>query len=162
MKKDMVNPFAACELRIPADFLADVKKFTATFSPEDGREPDPDRTPFRRYVDIWWVGLGIGVGDNRRIETPPGGWHKFMDGLVLQSDPWRVTQLQMLGLAWAGGSIGLADPGKIIAQANEYAAHGIEVLLSAMVGKTEPIWAVSELMKERCAKDLPEKGPDAA
>lgn len=157
MKKDIVNPFATSELRIPASLHEEVRKFTDRFTPEEGQDADPDRTPFKRFVDLWWAGLAIGVADERRIESPTDGWHKFTDGVILQSDPWRVTQLQMLGLVWSEDAGKLPEPNKIMARANEYAAHGIEVLLGIMVGKTEPIFHLSEALKDRCVKAAAEQ-----
>lgn len=150
MKKDVINPFSTSELRIPKECLEEVRRLTATFSAEGGEERDPDRVPFRRYVDFWWAGLGIGVAEGKKVETPAGGWHKFMDGIVLQSDPWRVLHLQLLGLAWTGDSASLGEPNKTVAIANEYAAYGIQVIVSALSGQTEPAWVLTQMMRERC------------
>ena len=152
MKKEVINPFATSELRIPEESWNDVRKFTSTFKPEEGAEPDLDRAPFRRYVDLWWAGLLIGINEGKRVENPPGGWHKFIDGVVLGTDPWRVFQLQLLGMAWKGDSSILAEPNRIIGIANEYAAHGIHVLLGVMVGQTEPVWPLGKELRERCTK----------
>jgi hypothetical protein len=151
MKRDLVNPFATCELRLPAGLVDDVRRYTSTFTAEGGGEPDPDRTPFRRYVDVWWAAIALGASEDKRVENPPGGWHKFIDGVILQSDPWRITQLQMLGLAWLGGPAALAEPAKIVARANEYAAYGLPVLLEVMAGQTEPVWELSHFLRERCS-----------
>lgn len=150
MKKEIVNPFATCELRLPADCVAEVKKFTSTFGPEDGKEADPDRTPFRRYVDVWWAGMALGASEGKKASNPPAGWHKFMDGVILQSDPWRVVQLQMLGLAWNKDPAVLADPARILAEANEYAGYGVPVLLRVMTGQPEPMFELSHFLREKC------------
>jgi len=121
-----------------------VRRFTSTFREEGGPEPDIDKTPFDRYVDLWWAGLCIGVQLGHR--TTPTEWHRFIDGVVLTSDPWRITHLELLAVALEGPEI-IRQPSKIVTMANEYAATGIRVLVEAMVGRSDPIWAVTSFFK---------------
>lgn len=154
VKREIVNPFATSELRLPESCVADVRRFTATFSQEESQSaPDADKTPFRRYVDVWWVGMAIGVAQERLIEDPAGGWHKFIDGVILQSDPWRVVHMQMLGLAWFKDPSVLGDPGRIIARANAHAAYGVPKVLDALSGAPVPMFELSHYLREMCKPD---------
>jgi hypothetical protein len=135
------NPYANLPLRIPKHEWEAVRRFTITFRPEDRSRPDIDRSPFDRYVDLWWAAICIGVREGRRSVPPE--WHDFVTGVVLNQDPWRIRQLELIGLAETEDPAVLEEPGRIIAIANEYAATGIPALIDAMTGQTEPIWAVT-------------------
>ena len=45
--------------------------------------------------------------------------HRFIDGVVLSTDAWRVVQLQLLAVAQTGDIKILEDPAAIIQLANE-------------------------------------------
>ena len=128
-----------------------VRRLTTTFRQEGGSKSDPDKSPFGRYVDLWWAGLCLGVHEGRR--TRPDGWHKFNDGGVLSSDPWRISQLQLMAVGHTGGTEVLKDPGEVIAIANEFAATGLPILADAVTGKSLPIMAATELIRERCESE---------
>jgi hypothetical protein len=55
----------------------------------------------------------------------------------------------MLGIAEHKDAEVLKNPSDIITMANEYAATGLQRLTEAMLGKSEPIWAVSQFLKEQ-------------
>jgi hypothetical protein len=142
---NVANPYSNLQLRIPKHEWEGVRRFTATFRDDSGAKPDIDRSPFNRYVDLWWAALCIGVGEDRA--TRPAEWHDFVTGVVLNQDPWRIRELELIALAKTGDIGILEEPGRIIALGNEYAATGIPVLLDAMTGQTDPIWAVSMMFR---------------
>src|SRR5205809_120085 len=47
----VANPYANLQLRIPEYEWEAVRRFTTTFRPEDGSEPNIDQSPFNRYED---------------------------------------------------------------------------------------------------------------
>lgn len=143
---DIVNPFLNASLRIPERDWPLVEKFTTT----QQAQADPDKAPFRRYVDLWWAGLCVGVREGRRTELPPNEWHRFNDGTPLSSDPWRIIHLQLLAVGLMGDAKILDEPGAIVQMANEFAATGLPLLLEAMNQSTEPIMVTSEFLRERC------------
>jgi hypothetical protein len=144
---DVANPFVNAPLRIPAQDRALFEKLTTT---QQG-QGDPDKTPFRRYVDLWWAGVCLGVQEGRR--TTPDEWHRFNDGTPLSADPWRILHLQLLAVALSedGDMSMLDDPGAIIQMANEYAATGLPPLLAEMNRSAEPIMAASAFLHAHCA-----------
>jgi hypothetical protein len=148
----VANPYVNLDLRIPKREWEAVRRFTATFRREDGAELDIDRSPFDRYVDLWWAALIIGVREGRR--SKPAEWHPITTAVVFNQDPWRIRQLELLALAEAGNTDVLDDPGQIISMANEYAATGIEILIDQMTGQTEPIWAVTSLFRSMAEQQL--------
>jgi hypothetical protein len=149
MPREIVNPFQNLDLRVPKSEWDAVRRFTGTFRPEDGSEPDIDRSPFRRYVDLWWAAMCIGVREGRRTKLPADAWHPFITGVILSSDPWRIFHLEMLAIAEAKDAEILKNPSDIITMANEYAAAGFPRFTEAMLGKSEPIWSVSQFLKEQ-------------
>lgn len=147
----IANPYANLELRIPENEWDAVRRFTTTFRPEDGSSVDIDRSPFNRYVDLWWAALCLGVQEGRRLT--PSNWHTFVTGVVLNQDPWRIRHLELIALAERGTSV-LDEPGKVVSIANEYAATGIPVLIDAMTGQVEPIWAVTSFLQSSIEETL--------
>jgi hypothetical protein len=148
----IANPYANLQLRIPEHEWGAVRRFTATFRPEDGSNPNIDRSPFDRYVDLWWAALIVGVREGRMSKLSE--WHDFTPAVVFNQDPWRIRQLELLALAEAGNADVLDDPGKVISIANEYAATGIGILINEMTGQTEPIWAVTSLFRSTAEQEL--------
>jgi hypothetical protein len=151
----VANPYANLPLRIPEREWESVRRFTTTFRPEDGSEPNIDQSPFNRYVDLWWAALIVGVREGRRSKlSKPSDWHDFTPAVVFNQDPWRIRELELLALAETGGTDVLDDPGQVIAIATEYAATGIGILIDRMTGQTEPIWAVTSLFRSLAELDL--------
>lgn len=144
-----LNPFANLPLRIPKSQRERVDRFTQTHRDEKGQAADIDRAPFRRYVDVWWAGvcLGANLGDRQPIDDP----HDFVTGVVFNSDPYRIVELQLLALAETGDPDVLAQPGEILRIANEYAAVGVSRLTDVMTGHVTPIWATTELLNSAIA-----------
>ena len=132
------------DLRIPYSDYEAVKRFTMTRASDD-RPNDPDQSPFNRYVDLWWTALCIGAQQKKR--TKAIRWHTFVRaGEVLPSNPWRILQLQLLGLGFTGSTEILRRPSELITLANELAATGLPLLIEEMVGKGIPIWAVTDFL----------------
>ena len=135
------------DLRIPSSDYEAVKRFTMTRTGDEGPK-DPDQSPFNRYVDLWWTALCIGAQEDKR--THPTEWHTFVRaGEVLPTNPWRIFQLQLLGLGFTGSTEILRRPSELITLANELAATGLPLLIEEMVGKGIPIWAVTDFLKAR-------------
>ena len=135
------------DLKIPSTEYESVKRFTMTRAGEEGPK-DPDQSPFGRYVDLWWTAMCIGAQQNKR--TKPSNWHTFVRaGEVLPSNPWRVFQLQLLGIGYTGSTEILRHPNELIALANELAATGLPLLIEEMVGKGIPIWAITDYLRDR-------------
>src|SRR5690348_4936161 len=91
------NPYVNLELKIPSQFSEDFKKYTSRFKAEDGSVKDIDRSPFDRYVDFWWAAIAVGVAEGRVSGTEDA--EKFVTGVVLSQDPWRITHLELLAIA---------------------------------------------------------------
>jgi hypothetical protein len=106
------------------------------------------RKPFARQVDAWWLAMCIGV--KHGVRTPlPERTVKFNDGGILASDPWRITQLELLTLEKLGQET-LETPAATIKMASEYANTGFQWLLEKVLGEAEPtlilVSTISELL----------------
>ena len=92
------------------------------------------RTAFQRQVDLWWYALGVGVIEGRRTQLPKRDQLvKFNDGAILESDPWRITHLELLALA-EEGSVAATNPSVVVQIANEYAITGCGALTDSLRG----------------------------
>jgi len=125
MPSAIANPYVNLLLKIPAQYSEDFKKYTSTFKAEDGANKDIDRSPFDRYVDFWWAAIGVGVSEGRMSSTEDA--EKFVTGVVLSQDPWRITHLELLAIAHTGSPDVIGKPGEVIEIANGYAATGVDV-----------------------------------
>lgn len=141
----VANPYSNLNLRIPRQDWEAVRRFTTTFRADDGTKADVDKSPFSRYVDIWWASLCVGVREGRRTRSDE--WHDFITGVVLNQDPWRIRQLELIAITESGSPDILQESGRVIAIANEYAATGLPILLDAMTGQVDPIWALTATLR---------------
>jgi hypothetical protein len=146
MPTGIANPYVNLDLKIPKQYLEDFQKYTSTFKSEQGTTKDIDRSPFNRYVDFWWAAVGVGVCEGRTsdIDKP----HTFVTGAVLNQDPWRIIHLELLAIAHTCSTEVLGRPGEVIEIANGYAATGIPVLVDKLLAKLEPIWDLSNCLKQ--------------
>ena len=127
--------------------------YTRTMRTEEGAAKDVDRAPFDRYVDFWWAAIGVGVREGRMTELEDA--HKFVTGVVLNQEPWRIIQLELLAIGQTGSTDVLKQPGQVIDIANRHAATGIPLLVEELVRKLEPIWDVSNYLRNQCVEDQP-------
>ena len=150
MATQIANPYANLDLKIPKRYLEEFQTYTMTMRSDDGRPKDVDRSPFDRYVDLWWAAIGVGVCEGRLSEIDEA--HKFVTGVVLNQEPWRIIHLELLAIGHTGSVEVLKQPGKIIDIANGFAATGIPLLVDELVRKLEPIWDVSKHLRERSSE----------
>jgi hypothetical protein len=102
--------------------------------------------PFPRQVDAWWMAMSIGVRQGRRTPLPERVV-KFNDGGILSSDPWRITQLELLTLSLLGAEA-LDSPSQTIRMASEFANTGFDWLLETVLGQAEPTLALINAVEE--------------
>lgn len=128
------NPYAAQDLFVPRKWHDSYDRYTSPAKSEGG---DLDGAPFPRMIDMWWAALSLGVREGRR--SPLGNDPvKFQTGVILGSDPWRITHLGLLAIAEEGESV-LHRPAEIIRIACEFASTGSEILIEAMAGHARPM-----------------------
>lgn len=148
------NPYVNHDLKIPKQYFEDIEKYTSRYRSEDGSTKDIDRSPFDRYVDFWWEAIGVGVCEGRVSDTADS--KKFVTGVVLSQDPWRITHLELLAIAHKGSVEVVGKPGEVIEIANGYAATGMPILVEILLKKSEPIWDVSNYLRKLAASLQPE------
>ena len=138
------NPFQTAELRIPESFRDEVSRYCQGPT-QEGRKTGLGDAPFPRMVDMWFLALCVGAREGRREELSKTKMHKFMDGTVLSSDPWRIDTLMLLGIALTGDTAVVADPAKVVSLANEYAAGGLTSVLEMLKdGDADAIYNLSD------------------
>ena len=97
------------------------------------------RAPFDRQVDLWWhaIELGVVAGERTPMPTPlRPALVNFSEADILQSDPWRITHLELLVLGEQGVDAA-CDPGKVIQSANEYALTGFRLLAEELRSQSD-------------------------
>ncbi|MFE9060942.1 hypothetical protein [Streptomyces violaceusniger] len=125
-----VVPYASIDLYMPEDAHRVIRNCTG-----QGKI-------FGRQIDGWWLGLCIGVRKGERLPFQSDAQRvKFMDGSIFNSDPWRVTHLELLALTKEGDDV-LAEPRRVVGLAMEYANFGLEWLGNECLLKTEPTLSV--------------------
>lgn len=135
---DVVNRYANQDLFLASDHHDRLGDYVS--------RSDKDARPFARQIDAWWVALGIGV----RLGQPtplPEKKTKFSNGVILSSDPWRITHLELLALSEAGPEV-LDSPNRVIEIASGYAHAGMSWLLQQMIGEAEPTLTLMNRLAE--------------
>ena len=132
------NPYAGIDLFLLSDVHARVESLVSRSSNE--------LAPFERQIDFWWAGIGIGVALGHRTPTT-AAVTKFNTGIILNSDPWRITHLELLALSEEGAEA-ISVPNRVIRIASEYANTGTLWLSNKLVGEPEPILTLVNLMGE--------------
>ncbi len=113
------------------------KKFHVEIRPKLVSQSD-DVVPFDRQVDLWWYALSIGVSSGRKTPLPGrDDTVKFNDAGILESDPWRITQLELLVMGEKGEDAA-SNPATVIRLGNEYAFAGCEEIADDLRGKVDP------------------------
>ncbi len=102
--------------------------------------------PFARQIDAWWLALCIGVKIKQRTPLPENKV-KFNDGSILDTDPWRLTHLELIALSENNEEI-LNAPKKVIRIANEYANTGFEWITNKIVGDPDASLTLLHSIKE--------------
>lgn len=154
MPAAVANPYANIELKIPSQYSEDFRKYTSRGKTEEGVNKDIDRSPFALYVDLWWTSICVGISLGRLSDTDNS--EKFVTGVVLNQDPWRITHLELLAIAHTGSTNVIGKPSDVIGIANGFAATGVPILVEILLKKSEPIWDVSNYLKKLAVGQLTE------
>ena len=62
---------------------------------------------------------------------------RFNEGGILESDPWRITHLELLILGEQGDEA-TSNPSSVLQTANEYAVTGFRILAEQLRGVIDP------------------------
>lgn len=139
------NPFTDLDLFVPLEQYKYYNKYV------QGRENagDEDKSPFRRMIDLWFLGLVLATRENLKPrDLTKQEVRKFQDGSILDGDGgWRV-QAVMLVAIWVKNDVKIINaPKEIIKIANELAAAGVPRVLDMIEnGNQDPIWNLSEAL----------------
>lgn len=125
----LANPYATQDLYVASEFRDRMEELVAR-SDKDGSRP------FSRQVDAWWFAMCVGVIKGIRTRLPEKQV-KFNDGAIFATDPWRITQLELLTISELGVEA-LDSPRATIALASEYAQTGFVWVLDTVLGAGEP------------------------
>ena len=138
------NPFLTAELRIPESLREDVSRYCQGPT-QEGRKTGLGQAPFPRMVDMWFLALCLGAKNGKREDLRGVKMHKFMDGTVLSSDPWRIDALMLLSITLTKDTAIVAEPARIINLANEYAAGGLPDVIDMLKdGDADAIYNLSD------------------
>ena len=120
-----MNILAGQDIQMPESHRKLVETYVQR---RDSAGSKPSSHPFNRNIDIWFFAIMVAVRKNlQRSENPPKSY-KAAEGVVLNSDPWRVTSLLLLALSETKNETVLDRPTEIAKIANGYAAAGMEQL----------------------------------
>lgn len=126
---ESVNRYATIDMFIPTDVHSRIDSFVS--------RSDADPRPFERQIDLWWAGLALGTHMGTRTPMPEKRV-KFNTAAILNSDPWRISHLELLALAEEGPEV-FDSPARVIEIASEYANTGLPWIVNALLGEAEPI-----------------------
>ena len=146
------NPFQTADLRIPESYREEVSRYCQGPT-QEGRKTGLGEAPFPRMVDMWFLALCLGAKQGKKEDLSGVKMHKFMDGTVLSSDPWRIDALMLMAIALTDNTEIVAEPGKIINLANEYAAAGLPDVIDMLKdGDADAIYNLSDNLEDAIKK----------
>lgn len=146
------NPFQTADLRIPESFRDEVSRYCQGPT-QEGRKTGLSEAPFPRMVDMWFLALCLGAREGKREDLTGAKMHKFNDGTVLSSDPWRIDALMLLVISLTRDTAIVAEPAKIINLANEYAAGGLPDVIDMLKdGDADAIYNLSDNLEAAIRK----------
>lgn len=140
------NPFINANLMAPSRQREDYKRYCQTA----GRAVI-DHSPFPRMVDFWFTSLSLAVRKQLKpVELPkPPDSFKITDGIILDSDSWRVQAVMLIAIAVTDDVKIAGEPGSMMAIANGLAAAGVPHLVELLrSGDQDPIWNLSDALDE--------------
>ena len=135
------NPFQALDVVVPSDCHEEVSRYSQR---ESGSVPD--RNPFPRMVDVWFLALCLAARRNLKpVELAGRDTRKVVEGSILSSDPWRVNLLTLVAIAYAEDIEIANEPRRMMAMANGLAAAGFPFVFEMVKdGDQDPIWNLSD------------------
>lgn len=146
------NPFQTAELRIPESYREEVSRYCQGPT-QEGRKTGLGEAPFPRMVDMWFLALCLGAKKGNKEDLSGIKMHKFMDGTVLSSDPWRIDALMLLAISLTDNTEIVTDPGTIISLANEYAAGSLPDVIDMLKdGDADAIYNLSDNLEAEIKK----------
>ncbi len=142
------NPFQTADLRIPESYREEVSRYCQGPT-QEGRKTGLGEAPFPRMVDMWFLALCLGAKQGNKEDLSGVKMHKFMDGTVLSSDPWRIDSLMLLAIGITDDTEIVAEPSKVINLANEYAAAGLPDVIDMLKdGDADAIYNLSDNLED--------------
>ena len=142
------NPFQTADLRIPESYREEVSRYCQGPT-QEGRKTGLGEAPFPRMVDMWFLALCLGAKRGKKEDLSGVKMHKFMDGTVLSSDPWRIDALMLMAIGMTDDTEIVAEPAKVINLANEYAAGGLPDVIDMLKdGDADAIYNLSDNLED--------------
>jgi hypothetical protein len=138
------NPFQAIDINVPVEMHEAFTRYCQT-----GGNTVPDRSPFPRMVDLWFLAVCVAARlklepvDIAKYET-----RKIIDGSIFGSDPWRVHTLMLVAIGQTGDIQIVSEPRKMMAIANGLAVAGLPKVVEMLKdGEADPIWNLSDALE---------------
>ncbi len=143
------NPFSASRLEYPTEQREYYQRYVARSS-----SSSVDNSPFPRMIDLWWAGLSLAVRNGLKpIDLSNANTTRFIEGSILDSDPWRIQFLMLIALHVKGQPEILINSPEIISMANGLAAAGVPCIVDMLTdGDEPPIWNISNAMEKLIAE----------
>ena len=127
----MQNLFGQISINFPEIWREHFESFCQ--STTAGAREKPDKNPFPRNVDMWFLAICIAV--HLKIEpdfSDKGKLYKPIPGTVFGSELWRSDSLIMLAIAHSGDEKIIDNPNEMMKIANGYAIAGLPILLAKL------------------------------
>ena len=139
------NPFSASRLEYPTEQIEYYQRYVRRSS-----SGPVDESPFPRMIDLWWAGLSLAVRNGLDpTDLSKAKTTRFVEGSILDSDPWRIQFLRLIALHFKSEPEILSNPSEIISMANGLAAAGVPGIVEMLTdGDEPPIWNISNAAEQ--------------
>lgn len=140
----MENIFAQYPIEMPKAYQEQIRNFVSTGSQNQSRE----NSPFDRQIDFWFMALCLAF--NKGL-TPmkEKNTYNAITAEILNRNPHRIAQMQMIALAETEDPNILLDPKRMLDLCVGLANAGIPMLLKTL-SETEatPLWNIYYELEE--------------
>ena len=154
MAQQYQNPFAKLGLIAPTTQRADYDQYCQT---QTVGRISVDRSPFRRMVDLWFVGLSLAVHKQLKpLNLEKEQTFQFITGEIFDGeDSWRIQIVMLVGIAVEENLEIVQNPRRVMDIANGLAAAGVPYIVDMLrEGSQIPIWNLSEALSQLLQEDL--------
>ena len=156
MAQQYHNPFAKLGLIAPEAQRGYYDEYCRTNIVGRTNE-DADQSPFRRRVDLWFVGFSLAAREQLKpINLTKEKTYQFITGgeIFNGEDSWRIQIITLVAITIEDNLEVVQDPRRMMEIANGLAASGVPHIIDMLNGgNQDPIWNLSEALDELLRSD---------
>ena len=153
MAQQYHNPFARLGLIVPEAQRDYYDQYCQT---RTVGKASIDQCPFRRKVDLWFVGLAFAARKQLKpINLNKQKTFRLITGEIFDRNSWQIHTLMLIAMAVDENVEIVLNPHRMMDIANGLAAAGVPHIVEMLRdGNQDPIWNLSDAFEELFQSDI--------